>query len=115
LLHSITDLLGLPTAAESALSQFFHQMNGLRLSNLREHDIDVAAIPAGMPLYEFNGRAQFRGRDLTVTLDDSTGFALRRARDLHEASLTYELPLTHFSMGLRGSLNTVYFERRFEH
>lgn len=110
----IASLLGFPVNQESALTQLFFLLDPLRMSSVKDHGIQPSSLTRDHLLYEFDGRAEFRGRDLKLRLNDSTGFLLVRARDLRESSIRYDLPLTHFSLSLHDRTGSVGLKRRFE-
>lgn len=107
------ETLGYPISRDCALVDFFYLMDSLRTADPENHEVDVESIPLGQPLYEFNGKATFAGREMEVTVDDSTGFVHRTARTLVDESRRVSCPLKGFSVGIRGDLNTVRFQRRF--
>jgi hypothetical protein len=112
-LERISETLGYPLAPDCSLLDFFFLLNAARTSDPDNHDVDFEALPLGQCLYEFMGRARFAGRDLEVEVMDSTGYVDRVARTVVDESRRVNIPLKGFSVGIRGDLNTVTFERRF--
>jgi hypothetical protein len=108
-----SETLGYPIDRDCALVDFFFMLDPTRTADEQNHDIDLGTIPDGQTLYEFSGRSRFNGRFLDVVVSDSTGYLHSTARELVSDRRRAENPLMGFSVGLKGEMNTVSFERRF--
>ncbi len=102
-----------PIGRDSSLVDFFFLLDAMRTADAENHETDLALIPAGAPLYEFGATAMFHGRELEVTVTDSTGFVHRTAQHICDVSRRINQPLRGFSVSIKGDGRTVMLERRF--
>ena len=102
-----------PIPRDSSLVDFFFLLDAMRTADPRNHEADLAAIPAGDPMFAFEATARFRGRELLVTVADSTGFVQRTAREICDMSRRVLAPLRGFSVSIKGDGRTATLERRY--